>query len=131
MVKTRTAGQPKLEKPAFAHEEGLFMGEAAEKPREAVVNETQVDSNWYARGFTCDRRCDPPGQAWADYVHDVDELVLVVEGDVEVDIKGKTYRLKPGQELLVPACVPHTIRNVGTSDATWLKGMAMDYAYTD
>jgi mannose-6-phosphate isomerase-like protein (cupin superfamily) len=108
------------------------MGEAAEEPqRERVVNETQVDSNWYSRGFTCDKRSDPPGQTWSDYIHDSDELIMVVEGDLDVEMKGETHHLEPGDELLVPASVPHTIRNVGRSDATWLKGMAMDYAYTD
>ncbi|MFO7974884.1 MAG: cupin domain-containing protein [Candidatus Hydrogenedentota bacterium] len=108
------------------------MGEAAEEPqREPVVNETRVDSDWYDRGFTCDRRSDPPGQTWSDYIHDSDELIMVVEGNIDVDMKGQTFHLKPGHELLVPASVPHTIRNIGSSNATWLKGMAMDYAYTD
>jgi len=109
----------------------FFMGEAAEDLHRMVVDEAQVDANWHARGFTCERRCDPPGQAWADYVHDADELVMAVEGDIVVEMKGETYHLKPGQEVLVPACVTHTIRNAGSSAGVWLKGMSMDYAYTD
>lgn len=107
------------------------MGEAAEEPRNETVNETKVDSNWYNRGFTCNKRCDPPGQIWADYAHDADELIMVVDGAIDVDMKGETHHLEPGQELLVPASVPHTVRNTGSDSATWLKGMSMDYAYTD
>jgi len=107
------------------------MGEAAEEPQETIVNQTQIDSNWYNRGFTCEKRCDPPGQQWADYIHDSDELIMPVEGDIDVEMKGEVHHLKPGEELLVPASVPHTIRNVSPSSVTWLKGMSMDYAYTD
>ncbi|HQM47255.1 MAG TPA: cupin domain-containing protein [Candidatus Hydrogenedentes bacterium] len=107
------------------------MGETARDIYCEAVNETHVDSNWYRRGFTCERRCDRPGQTWSDYAHDVDELVMLVEGEIEVEMKGKIHKLRPGQELLVPASVPHTIRNVGSTHAVWLKGMAMDHAYTD
>jgi len=43
---------------------------------------------WRKRDFSCDLWVDPPGQVWADYVHDVDELVMVVEGDVEFEMEG-------------------------------------------
>jgi mannose-6-phosphate isomerase-like protein (cupin superfamily) len=59
---------------------------------------------------------------WAAYVHDVDELVLVVEGDVEFEIEGKVHRPPPGEELFSPARARHTVRNVGRGELRWLDG---------
>ena len=47
------------------------------------VDQAAVERSWRERGFSCGLWVDPPGQVWADYVHDTDELVMVVEGDVE------------------------------------------------
>ena len=35
---------------------------------------------------------DPPGQVWNDYRHAVDEVVMVLEGEVEFDIAGRVIR---------------------------------------
>src|SRR5579862_7679623 len=39
-----------------------------------------------------------PGQVWADFVHDTDEVVMVVEGQVEFEIAGVTHRPRAGEE---------------------------------
>ena len=77
---------------------------------------------WRARGFSCGLWTDAPGQVWADYVHDVDELVMVVEGDVEFEIDGRRCRPPPGEELLIPARARHTVRNLGHGESRWLYG---------
>ena len=59
---------------------------------------------------------------WADFVHDTDEIVMVVAGDVEFEIEGKTHRPEPGEELLIPAGASHTVRNVGNTESRWLYG---------
>ena len=82
----------------------------------------KVAADWRARGFSCEVWTDPPGQVWADFVHDVDELVVVVDGDVEFQFNGKTVRPQPGEELLIPAGASHTVRNVGQSTSHWLFG---------
>ena len=45
------------------------------------VEQTTVAARWRQRGFSCELWVDPPGQVWADFVHPVDELVMVVDGD--------------------------------------------------
>jgi len=47
-----------------------------------------VRSNWRSRGFSCDIWTDAPGQTWEDYTHSVDEVVMILEGDVEFEIDG-------------------------------------------
>lgn len=83
---------------------------------------TRVESDWLSRGFSCEVWTDPPGQVWADFVHDVDELVMTIEGDVEFEFGGKTFRPRPGEELMIPAGASHTVRNVGNSISRWFFG---------
>jgi mannose-6-phosphate isomerase-like protein (cupin superfamily) len=86
------------------------------------VDQSAVERSWKERGFSCGLWVDPPGQVWTDYVHDTDELVMVVEGDVEFEIDGKVDRPAPGEELFIPARARHTVRNLGRGESRWLFG---------
>jgi mannose-6-phosphate isomerase-like protein (cupin superfamily) len=88
----------------------------------ATIDVEKVEREWAARGFSCALWTDPPGRVWAGFVHDVDELVMLVEGEEEFEMNGQTYRLRPGEELRIPAGTPHTARNVGTGVSRWLYG---------
>ena len=48
-----------------------------------------ISKDWKTRGFSCDFWVDPPGQAWEDYQHEVDELVYVLDGRIELEVSGK------------------------------------------
>jgi quercetin dioxygenase-like cupin family protein len=65
---------------------------------------------------------DPPGQKWLDFKHDVDELVMVVEGDVEFEVEGDVHRPAPGEEVLIPARARHSVRTLGRAGSRWLYG---------
>ncbi len=82
----------------------------------------QTEREWTSRGFSCGLWTDPPGQVWADYVHDNDELVMVVEGEVQLEYEGRVVRPSPWEEVLIPAGISHTVRNVGTTTSRWLYG---------
>ena len=45
----------------------------------------KIKQNWNSRGYTFGIFKDPPGQVWADYVHKTDELVVLAEGEIEID----------------------------------------------
>jgi quercetin dioxygenase-like cupin family protein len=81
-----------------------------------------VRPNWRLRGFTCDIWTDPPGQTWEDYRHAVDEVVMVIEGQVEFEIDGQVLRPLVGEELLIPAGIIHSVRNKGKTTSRWLYG---------
>jgi quercetin dioxygenase-like cupin family protein len=91
-------------------------------PELAEVDRDRVARGWRERGFSCGLWIDGPGQVWSDYVHDVDELVMVVEGEVEFEFEGRSHRPPPGEELLIPAHAPHTVRNLGRGESRWLYG---------
>ena len=86
------------------------------------LDRTQVEKDWHSRGFSCGLWVDPPGQVWEDYVHPVDELLMVLEGELELKMQGRRVRPKRGEEVLIPANVRHTVLNVGGTTARWLYG---------
>jgi len=82
----------------------------------------KVAKDWQARGFSCDLWVDPPGQVWEDYVHSTDELLMLMDGKLELEMKGKAFRPAIGEEVLIPANTSHTVSNVGGTTARWLYG---------
>jgi mannose-6-phosphate isomerase-like protein (cupin superfamily) len=65
---------------------------------------------------------DPPGRVWSDFEHDRDELILLVDGELEIEVGADTVRPLVGEEVLVPAGARHTVRNAGSGVARWLYG---------
>jgi quercetin dioxygenase-like cupin family protein len=90
-----------------------------------MVNLGAMKLNWRARGFSCDTWTDPPGQVWEDYTHSVDELVMVIEGVVELEIDGKVLRPAIGEEVLISAGALHSVRNRSNTTSRWLYGYKM------
>jgi len=86
------------------------------------INTDTINSGWRQRNFSCDTWTDPPGQAWANFVHDTDELVMLVEGEIELHFNGQTLQPAIGEEILIPAGVSHTVINIGTISNRWLYG---------
>jgi quercetin dioxygenase-like cupin family protein len=92
-------------------------------PQVALVERAQVEASWAVRGYRGGLWVDPPGQVWADQIHDVDELFMVLDGAVELTLGDLTIRPAVGEEVRIPAGTKHTVRVVGPSRAHWL------YAY--
>ena len=88
----------------------------------AAIDRNDVSKHWAARGFSCELWVDPPGQCWEDFVHNTDELVLVLEGELEFEVNGAISYPKYGEELYIPAGAVHSVRNIGDSTARWLYG---------
>lgn len=88
----------------------------------ANTDMSAVRELWARRGFSCELWIDPPSQVWYDFVHDVDELVFLLDGECQIEMEGRTLRLQPGAELRIPAGTRHTVRNCGTTPAKWLHG---------
>jgi uncharacterized cupin superfamily protein len=86
------------------------------------TNRSAIAADWRRRGFSCDLWTDPPGQVWSDFVHDTDELVMPVEGQIELEVGDQTIRPRIGEEVRIAARTSHTVRNVGGTTARWLYG---------
>lgn len=89
-----------------------------------IVSVTTINpkEDWAKRGFGCDIWTDPPGKVWKDYVHETDELVMLIEGEVEFIIGRKTHHPKIGEELFIPAGTKHTVTNIGSTQNRWYYG---------
>ncbi len=81
-----------------------------------------IEHQWRTRGFSCGVWADPPGQNWVDYVHETDELLMVLEGELELTMNGQKLRPKVGEEVLIPARTKHSVKNVGKTQNRWFYG---------
>lgn len=82
----------------------------------------RVEADWKARGFGFGVFTDPPGRRWEDFTHAVDELFMLVEGDVEVEVAGTAFRAREGEEVLIPAGARHSVRTRGPEGSRWFYG---------
>ena len=86
------------------------------------MDQEKIKKDWNSRWNTFGIIRDPPGQIWADFVHREDELVVLAEGEIQIDIEGKSQQLPICEEVFIPANAIHTVRNVskkimyGTTD---------------
>lgn len=53
-----------------------------------------------------------PGASAPKHSHPGVEIAYVLEGTIEYEMNGKTYRLKAGESLYIPAGAAHSARNV-------------------
>ena len=86
------------------------------------MDSDQIKQNWNSRGYSFGVFRDPLGQVWADFVHRTDELVVLAEGEIEVEIEGESQRPQIGEEVSIPANTVHTVRNIGQTNNVWYYG---------
>ena len=86
------------------------------------MNSDLIKRDWHSRGYSFGVFRDPLGQIWADVVHRTDELLLLAEGEIEVEIEGKAEKSKIGEEVFIHANAVHTVRNVGQTNNVWYYG---------
>lgn len=58
-----------------------------------------------------------PEHYLGEHTDSAEEIVLLLSGSVEVTLGDEKGRLAAGQAALVPAMVPHSVRNTGTEKA--------------
>jgi quercetin dioxygenase-like cupin family protein len=54
-----------------------------------------------------------PGEHHGRHTDSAEEVVLVLDGEAEVEAAGERLRLQSGAVALVPANVPHDVHNIG------------------
>ena len=58
-----------------------------------------------------------PGHYLGTHTDSAEEIVLILSGTVEASLGDETGQLSAGQAVLIPAMVPHGVRNVGDETA--------------
>ena len=82
----------------------------------------QIKKDWNTRGYSFRIFKDLPGQVWEDFVHKTDELVVLAEGQIEIEIEGESQQPPIGKEVFIPAKAKHTVRNIGKTINAWYYG---------
>ena len=82
----------------------------------------EIKEEWTRRGYSFEYWIDPPGQTWRDFVHDVDELVILIEGEIEIEMNGRRVRPDIGDEVHIPARACHSVTNIGDAPNRWCFG---------
>jgi quercetin dioxygenase-like cupin family protein len=54
-----------------------------------------------------------PGAGAPRHAHEEEQLFVMLEGEVEMELEGEIRRLHPGDAVLIPAWVPHSVRSTG------------------
>ena len=98
------------------------MGKTEQAGTDEKGKIAEIEKQWSERGFSCALWIDAPGQCWEDFVHDVDELVCGVAGQIEFEMDGKITHPVLWEEIFIPAHAKHSVRNRGNSVARWLYG---------
>jgi len=86
------------------------------------VSSQAVAEDWQKRGYSCDRFIDPPGQEWNNFVHDVNELVMVEQGRMEMSVGDQSFIVEEGDEVFIPKGAVHSLKNVHAGVSQWLYG---------
>ena len=86
------------------------------------VDKLNLMNDWKQRGYSFGVFRDPPGQVWADFVHKTDELVVLAEGEIEIEIEGKSKQPPIKKEVFIPANAMHTVLNILNKDNVWYYG---------
>ena len=87
-----------------------------------MIDSFILRKDWESRGYSFGVFKDLPGQVWADFVHKIDELVVLSEGEIEIEIEGNSQQPQIGDEVFIPANAIHTVRNIGKTNNVWYYG---------
>lgn len=71
-----------------------------------IVSRTLVENT----GGTVTLFAVDAGQGLSEHTAPFDALVLVLDGEGEFTVGGKTHRVATGQALLMPADIPHAVK---------------------
>ena len=88
----------------------------------APVSFDDVRAEWEREGFSFGVFRDPAGQEWNEFVHDVDEYVLVAEGTLSIDVGQETAEVAPGDLVCIPRGVSHSLKTTSPTGSVWLYG---------
>ncbi len=81
-----------------------------------------LERSFVERGYSFGIFVDPPGQEWLGFVHDVDEIVVPLEGSVTITVAGKVHRPAIGDEVFIPAHAVHDVVTGPEGGSRWAYG---------
>ena len=86
------------------------------------ADQSKIKREWAEKGYSFGIWKDSPDQIWFGFVHATDEIIMLVEGKIEIEFQGRKISPKIGEEVVIPAGVKHTVKNIGKSNNIWFYG---------
>ena len=87
-------------------ERTLKLAELVEYQEGSVVSRTIIDQ----KTGTLTLFAFSQGQGWSEHTAPFDALAHLLDGEAEVTISGKSYLLKAGETIIMPANKPHALK---------------------
>ncbi len=75
---------------------------------DAIVSKTIIDKKTGTVTFFAFDK----GQELSEHTAPFDALVIILDGDVEISLSGKPFRVSQGEMIIMPANVPHALRAI-------------------
>ncbi len=77
------------------------------------ISHEDVKADWTARGYS-NPKVESYAQGWSrgEHTHPVSLIMTVVAGRTEFIFAGQRFVVEPGDELLYPAHIAHSARNI-------------------
>ena len=97
-----------------------FGGGAIVQLEAGVVMEALVGDFNKARGLTTGIVTMQPGTLLPYHTHPCSESITVLEGEAEISVEGRVYRIGPLDNITIPRWLPHQARNPNSSTASRL-----------
>ena len=87
-----------------------------------TIDRDALERSFTERGYSFGIFVDPPGQEWLGFVHDVDEIVVPLEGSVTITVAGAVLQPAIGEEVFIPAGAVHDVVTGAGSGSRWAYG---------
>lgn len=83
-----------------------------------------IDGRHGTRGISLIRGWMEPGARHSRHTHDVDEVIVFLEGAAVMEIDGREYPVRAGDSIHIPAGTPHGSINPGAEDLRFVAAFA-------
>ena len=88
--------------------EVLVLSELVKYQEGTVVSRTLINK----KAGTVTLFAFDEGEGLSDHTAPFDAIVCLLDGQADIDIAGKTYRVKTGETITLPANLPHALKAV-------------------
>jgi quercetin dioxygenase-like cupin family protein len=92
------------------------------QPSSHVPTEQEAEARMRQEGYESFSWYDVPGAQYPTHQHHYDECIWVIRGEIQFEIEGVQYSLKPGDKLYLSKETPHTASVPKNTSVTYLVG---------
>ena len=81
-----------------------------------------MPADWAQRSCSYRIFVDLLGQGWNNFIHAINEPVMVSEGRLEISVTDQARIAEDGDEIFIPKVSAYSLKNISGSVTWWLYG---------